>query len=149
VEKIQSPVRSILEKSKKYASSYILFRFSNSKFVPVKWSHDLSPQKTQAVSVKQASFLRVAYYSKQSYFGFIPPVLGNQNFFENWKFESLPEQIVFIPFVNKDKKEIYGGYLGILNETNSSLECLHSIEKIINPLVEHYQSKKSIKKLAA
>ena len=145
----QSPIRSILEESKKHVCSYVLFRYLNNKFIPIKWSHNLKPKKNKPILLNKASFFRVSYHSKQSYFGFVPPVRGNQGFFENWNFTSLPEQIAFIPILSEDRLKVLGGYLGVLKDTDSSLEYLQEVESSVQPLEDYFQNKKDEQKLAA
>ena len=140
-----SPIRIELEQTKKYAKSYILFVFKDKYFIPWKWSFDLKPKNKISVSIKHPSLFRIAYHSQKPYFGYVPPVTGNHEFFDQWGLP-LPEQIVFIPFANNDKNAILGGYLGLLNKDQSSLEFLKTILTDVEPLNKFFQDDLSIKK---
>ena len=143
-----SPLRLELENTKKYVSSYILFIFKSKNFIPYKWSHNLKPNKKNSVPIKQPSLFRICYHSKQPYFGWVPAVVGNQEFFDTWSFESLPEQVVFIPFLNNNKSKVLGGYLGILDDTRSSLEFLNKVSKEVEPINQMYQDESFLKKIS-
>ena len=140
-----SSIRIELEQTKKYVNSYILFVFKDKHFIPWKWSFDLKPQKQISVSIKHPSLFRIAYHSQKPYFGYVPPVAGNHEFFDQWGLP-LPEQVVFAPFTNDNKKTILGGYLGLLNKDQSSLEFLKTLLTVVQPLNKFYQDDVSIKK---
>ena len=140
-----SPIRIELEQTKTYAKSYILFVFKDKYFIPWKWSFDLKPKNKTSVSIKHPSLFRIAYHSQKPYFGYVPPVTGNHEFFDQWGL-SLPEQIVFIPLINSNKKTILGGYLGLLNKDQSSLDFLKTILQAVEPLNKFCQEDLSLKK---
>ena len=133
-----SPIRSILEKTTPHVQSYILFQCKKQLFIPIKWSYDLKPLNKKPVPVHQPSLFRISYISKQPYFGHLTAVSMNTVFFENWGFERLPEHVTFIPFLNQEGIKVVGGYLGINQSKNHSLDFLNLITKIVKPLNQFY-----------
>ena len=142
-----SQIRIELEHTKKYAKSYILFICKKKYFIPWKWSFDLKSKNKKPISIKLPSLFRIVYQSKKPYFGYVPPVAGNYEFFDQWSL-SLPEQIVFIPFLDSSKNIVLGGYLGLLNKDQSSLEFLNTILTAVESLNKFYQEDSPIKKIA-
>ena len=140
-----SQIRIKLEHTKKYAKSYILFVFKDKYFIPWKWSFDLKPKNKTFISIKYPSLFRIAYHSKKPYFGYVPPVAGNHDFFDQWNLP-LPEQLVFIPFINSNNNTLLGGYLGLLNKDQSSLEFLNTIVTAVQPLQKFYEEESPTKK---
>ena len=143
-----SPLRRALEETKHYINSYILFVFKKDSFIPYKWSSNLQAQKTIPGTIHKPSVFRIVHVSKQPYFGHIAPVLANNSFFNQWGFETLPKHVLLIPFLDTDKQNILGAYLGISETRTLPIKCLHAVEQIIQPLSTYYEDGSLFKKVS-
>ena len=143
-----SPLRRALEETKHYINSYILFVFKKDSFIPYKWSSNLQAQKTIPGTIQKPSVFRIIHVSKQPYFGHLAPVLANNSFFNQWGFETLPKHVLLIPFLDTDKQNILGAYLGISETRTLPIKCLHAVEQIIQPLSTYYEDGSLLKKVS-
>ena len=125
---------------KKHFDSQILFICKNHKFIPCQWSQELKPKKKKPVPTNQPSLFRICYRTKQPYFGPLSPILANNTFFENWGFESLPQNVVLLPMLDSSQNTVLGGYLGIAKEKTFSLDFLNFIQKEAEGLEAHFKN---------
>ena len=143
-----SVLRRPLEETKKYVNSYILFVLKKDVFVPYKWSSHLKNQKKAPGSIQKPSIFRIVYMSKQAYFGHIAPTLTNNSFFNQWGFETLPKHILLIPFLDAEKQNVLGGYLGISETQSLPIKILSAVEQILKPLNSYYEDGSLLKKVS-
>jgi len=144
-----SPLRRTLEETKHYVNSYILFVFKRGSFIPYKWSSNLQKaEKRVPGAIQKPSIFRIVYVSKQPYFGHLAPVLANNSFFNQWGFETLPKHVVVIPFLDVEKQNVSGAYLGISSTRTLPVKCLHAIEQIVQPLSTYYQDGSLLQKVS-
>ncbi len=143
-----NPLRRALEETKHYVNSYILFVFKKDAYIPYKWSSNLQDQKKAQGTIQKPSIFRIVHVSKQAYFGHLAPVLANNSFFNQWGFETLPKHVVLIPFLDTNKQNMLGVYLGISKTRILPIKCLHAIEQIVQSLSSYYEDGSLLKKVS-
>ena len=144
-----SPLRKALEETKHYVNSYILFVFKKDSFIPYKWSSNLQEvDKRVPGTIQKPSIFRIVHVSKQPYFGHLAPVLANNSFFNHWGFETLPKHVILIPFLDTEKQNVLGVYLGISETRTLPIKCLHAVEQMVQTLSTHYENGSLLQKVS-
>lgn len=110
----------------------ILFFIQDGNLVPVKWDESFVPKNTNPLNtLSEPSIFRIAFRSKDKYFGEVYKNEVNDLFFESWMNGQYPDRITVLSLLNNDENKVLGLFLGVHKLPDTTLDILDNVSKEI------------------
>ena len=108
----------------------ILFFVQDGKLLPVHWDKSFVPKNTKPLNtLDEPGIFRIAFRSKDKYFGEIYKNEINDLFFDGWMNGQYPSRITVLALMDENKDTVFGLFLGVHKLESTSLDTLDMISK--------------------
>ncbi len=108
----------------------VLFFVKEGKLTPAHWDKSFVPKSTNPLNtLDKPSIFRIAFKSRDKYFGEIYKNEVNDLFFDNWMGGQYPDRVTILALLNSDR--VFGLFLGVHKVVDTTLDTLDVISKEI------------------